>query len=52
MDSEEYQKKYSKWNFYKKLEDMYIEGKWIRRRLKIFGNWAEAYNYVGKLVDE
>lgn len=51
MNLEEYQKKYSKWNFYEKLENIYSEAKWIGIELKKVVNWTEAYEYVMELAD-
>lgn len=51
MNLEEYQKNYSKWNYYEKLEDRHREAKWIISRLKKVGNWHDAYEYVMELAN-
>lgn len=52
MDIEKYQKNYSKWNYYEKLEDMQSIARWTSEKLKSVGNWSDAYDYVMELADE
>lgn len=52
MDIEKYQKNYSKWNYYEKLEDMQSIARWTSEKLKSVVNWSDAYDYVMELADE